>query len=205
MEKGESWADGVFEIVSNSIDKEIIPKKKHIPEKITAYHEAGHAVIDLYHRIPPDSATIIPNEKENTAGSITPGYLKYCDVEGYYFEDGDVEEDEQFNGLLVLLSETFSGMLASFIYTGELNIAGLDKDLRDVGDAILSYNQELTDEMVNAVTNYTLTVLMKNWEELFETVAEDLIIHKTLDKQYFQDFYKSASFIRIDPVVFGED
>ncbi len=65
MADEKSWAASVFELVSQSIDQNLILSNMHDPEKITAYHEAGHAVIDLYNRIPPDGATIIPNENEN--------------------------------------------------------------------------------------------------------------------------------------------
>ena len=63
--------------------------------------------------------------------------------------------------------------------------------------------QVLTDEMINTVANYTLTILMKNWEHV-ERIAEDLIIHKTLDEKYFVDFDKSVQFIRIDCITLLE-
>jgi hypothetical protein len=198
---GQAWADEVFELISRCFDRDLTPKKEGRIENITAYHEAGHATIDLYHRIPPDGATIIPNEKELEAGSMSRGWIKSHEIEYYYLDH--VEEGDDYDPLLVLLSEALSGMLSSFLYTGNLDIAGLRSDLNFIGDAILSYGiQVLTDEMVNTVTNYTLTVLQKNWEHV-ETIAKDLIIHKTLDKKYFQNFYKSATFFRIDPIVLG--
>ena len=48
MADEKSWAASVFELVSQSIDQNLILSNMHDPEKITAYHEAGHAVIDLY-------------------------------------------------------------------------------------------------------------------------------------------------------------
>jgi ATP-dependent Zn protease len=202
MKREATWAEAVFEVVSRSLDHELIPRKKRSPKKITAYHEAGHAVIDLYHRIPPDGATIIPNEERDSAGSMTLGWQKYHDIEGYYLEHR--EEDEEYDPLLVILSNAFAGMLSSFICSGKLSIAGLQSDLNDCSGDILRYEiTELKKETINTVTNYTLTVLMENWEHV-EKIAGDLIIHKTLDKQYFQDFYKSTTFHRIDPIVVVE-
>jgi len=198
----KSWAEAVFEVVSSCFDRDLLPKKRRDPEKIIAYHEAGHAVLDLYHGIPPEGATIIPNEQENTAGYVLKGWVKYGDLEGYYIETLETwEEVDKFDPLLVLLSEAISGMLSSFIYTGKLNIEGLGCDLDFCGDVILSYGiHTLTDEMINTAANYTLTILMKNWDHV-EKIAEDLIIHKTLDERYFQNLYKSTAFIRIDPVI----
>jgi hypothetical protein len=94
----ESFINGVFDTISKCINRDLLSQKEHDPERATAYHEAGHAVLGLYHNIPPYHATIIPNQEEKTLGSVTPGYLKKTvtnafgeliieeagDVEGYY-------------------------------------------------------------------------------------------------------------------------
>ena len=43
---GKAWADEVFELISRCFDQDLTPKKEGRKENITAYHEAGHAIID---------------------------------------------------------------------------------------------------------------------------------------------------------------
>lgn len=128
----DPFVDNITEMVMKAIEKYDLQAKPHDPGKLTAYHEAGHAFLGIYHNIPPYEATIIRDPEKGTLGHVTPGYLQ-CTMEydfgesrvvyigdpGSYYSCMGIEEEH--DPALVMLSESVSGMLAELLYSGSAN------------------------------------------------------------------------------------
>jgi len=156
---------------SEEYRKIIVTKKvKGIPNhnkmKATAYHEAGHALICLNYDLNFEDATIIPNTKEESMGSVDTAKIEYQDDEFTYLDGLDQE--------IIMKKLFFAGIISQAIYTGIYNWEGAFSDFKYSPHYYNDFQvnlQEIWDNTFNEIS------IPKNWI-LIERIAEYLFMKK---------------------------
>jgi hypothetical protein len=157
-------------------------KNRFDPETLTAYHEAGHAVVDCLLGLPLEEVSVVPDEE--SMGRVSSSLFK-----DFYksLEDEDADEDEVLEVYLVSL---LAGIKAVEILTGEdthpydpnADLSLLDSDYGQAGSVILSLAGP-TAESQAAVYEQAVSqaegLLREIWPTV-EVLAEALLKHKTL-------------------------
>ena len=103
-----------------------------------AYHEAGHAIIDIHYGLTPLFVTIIPNPEEETFGH---NQHIYADQE-YNMSDYLLENNIEWSDEKILEYEVISllgGIISKAFYTGHYNWEGAGNDLNTILDHFVSY------------------------------------------------------------------
>ncbi|WP_461207688.1 ATP-dependent metallopeptidase FtsH/Yme1/Tma family protein [Clostridium sp. DL1XJH146] len=203
----DTHLDKAFSIVVAGYEKKDRSYIKDIDRKITAYHEAGHALISLI-KIPEDKVskvTIIPSTKG--AG----GYTMSIPEDKLYHN-----KEYMLNRIMVLLG----GRAAEEIIFGENKITtgasndlsrttstvknmvtkyGMGKSLGLLTDDVLEnlsprHQQDILDEckeITNSLYNETKKLLMENKDKLI-TISEQLLETETLNSEELQDIMKKS-------------
>jgi hypothetical protein len=157
-------------------------KNRFDPKTLTAYHEAGHAVVDCLLGLPLEELSVVPNEesKGRVSSSLFKDFYKFL-------EDVDADEDEVLEVYLVSL---LSGIKTVEILTGEethpdnpnADLSLVDSDYDQVGRVISSLagpTAESQAAVYEEACSQAESFLQENWPAV-EAVAEALLKHKTL-------------------------
>ncbi len=144
-----------------------------------SYHEAGHAVVDLYYGLNPGTVTIIPDKERGSAGGQKSVWqLKHCyDADDYFFmkQGIDLPAEELIEYYIVSL---LSGIIAEAFYTGKYNWEGANQDLNTIIDVYLKYG---ICDIPNLQPFWDKTFkLIKDNIDIVKSIADDLMYKKLL-------------------------
>lgn len=184
--------------IDHKVFKSQFPKRKRFKEIgnddlwETAYHEAGHALIDLIHGYTPKHATIIP--ENDTLGNIKEQFNNEYDYAFLHekmdedYDDSTISERIFKNRIISLLG----GIIAGAYYSGRYNWKGGLSDFREVLNMFLSMGiNEITIEDSAPLWAEATELIVKN-EAALKKIASDLYEKKTLNQDYFKDFNLNA-------------
>jgi ATP-dependent Zn protease len=146
----------------------------------TAYHESGHALIDLVYGLTPETITIIP-DKDNI-GHAENIWKYHSDLDNYLFLKGiDWPNDKQIE---YLVTSFIAGFISEAIYTGQYNWQGANDDFNQILDMFLSYGiNDIPDLQPYFDKAFEL---INSHEKKLHKIANDLYQKKTLTKEYFK-------------------
>ncbi len=146
----------------------------------TAYHEAGHALIDLVYGFTPETVTIIP-QKGNAGHADNFWHKDSYDFAQYLSgEDIDLPDEKQIEYLVISL---MAGIIAGAFYTGQYDWYGANNDFNRILDQFLSYGiNDIPD--LQPYFDKTFELISSHNKELHK-IANDLYQYKTLTKEYF--------------------
>lgn len=165
-------------------------------EMSTAYHEAGHAFVNLYYGLISRKVTIIPDKERESLGHHEPVWLlEYSyDPSDYFFENNiDLPNDAIIEYLTMSL---MAGIISGAFYTGEYNWGGSFSDLDRILDVHVSYG--IFDiPSLQPSWDKTFNLIEKNLE-FVQQIANDLYKEKTLDSKYFE---KMIFKIEVNPIL----
>jgi ATP-dependent Zn protease len=151
---------------------------KHPQAELTAYHEAGHAVIALVHDRPVHRVSILPKQ----------GRLGQCEFGKAVFRPS---EDALEREILIALA----GFAAEARYAGTYALEGADRDLRYVRRLVLERKSE------RAATRYEERMLAKVeallgdegiWKAV-EQIASELLKHGEISGRSARHIYVLAT------------
>jgi ATP-dependent Zn protease len=146
--------------------------------KVTAYHEAGHAVAYLVKGIKFKDVSIVPNNKENSRGHITfsRNLAKRKDA------DSLLPKTFIKHGIT-----TLAGICAEKIKFGEYCSVGFESDKEMAIDYFIRAEINDTNEYIEK----TEKLLLKHWKGV-EIIALKLLEKKTLTYQETIDLLKTS-------------
>jgi len=151
----------------------------------TAYHEAGHALIDLIHGFTPSLVTIIP--VSDSAGHADNFWTNqgYYELDDYLLlnQNKEWQQEKLLEYHTILL---MAGIIAESFYTGVYNWEGAINDFNEILNQFLSYG--ITDiPDLQSYWNKTFDLIKTNPEQL-KTIAEDLYNKEILETDYFTKY-----------------
>ena len=149
-----------------------------VSERNAAYHEAGHAVAHWFLDLRVGRVTIVPDEKNGTAGTCRGGNAlrRHHDPESAGFHDRHQWRMER--DVLVLLA----GTEATRILTGRSDHVGASSDYHKAIDLLSYYTPENTEESrlhFKLLRQRVRRLLTLKWSAVQE-LAEQLLQRKTL-------------------------
>ena len=217
----EKGKEITMEIMEEAITKVIagIPKKSRIitekEKKLTAYHEAGHAVIA---RVLPDfdpvhHVTIIPRGMAGGFTMTLPEEEKYFITKGRMKDElvnllgGRVAEELIMDDIstgaqndLQRVSKIARNMVTKYAFSENLPSMSFDNDSdevflgkdfttrRNYSEEVASQIDKEVEKIVQEAYERTRTLLTDNIDKL-HNVAKALINYETLDKDKFEDAF----------------
>lgn len=163
-----------------------------------AFHEAGHALIDLLYGLIPPEATIVPNHKTKTAGSVERAVQvvtilpsgeiitdRFDDIKEYfdfvYEIEISIEETLEYHVI-----DQLAGIIAGAMYSGRYNWIGAKTD----HETMMAYFTHFGYYDVPPLQPYwdkTFKLLKEN-DNLLNELANILYTKKTLNKDDFEVF-----------------
>jgi hypothetical protein len=171
--------------------------KKQGDDKLmeVAYHEAGHALIDLLYGLIPPKATIVPDYASRTAGSVEIAVQaaityscgetvteRFEDFQEYMSLVHEIEIDDQ-KALEYHSQDQLAGIIAGAIYSGRYDW----RCITDL-DSMIQYFVHFGYYEIPSLQPYwdKTFELLKNNESLLKEIAETLYKKKTLTADYFK-------------------
>ncbi len=159
-----------------------LPKQGDDTLMATAYHEAGHAMVDLLLGVDVDSVTIVPGK--GTLGTTVMSWQRAgCDDEASYRAGTDIPDGDIMERVILGL---LGGIIGGAVYSGRYDWEASGDDLGRILDAHLSYG--ITDiPTLQPYWDKAYTMIMDNRAAL-EKIAGDLYRKKTLGVDCLQIF-----------------
>jgi ATP-dependent Zn protease len=140
----------------------------HERERITAYHEAGHAVVAYVMGEAVNSVSIIEDE-ESLGRAITP------------FDEERLIDEEDHEYMKRLLVGCYAGVKADKVLTGE-EPELLGNDLSGAVELVIRLSATEEEQLVvsGRAADWAESLLRENWQKV-RAVAEALLKHRELD------------------------
>ncbi len=161
----------------------------------TAYHEAGHALINLLYGIPSKEVSIIPNEVQNSLGHNESEWHDTNEHYDFTSYIGDLEDWSVQKQLDYLVSVSMAGIIGQAFYIGKYNWPGAVRDFERIIDHFFGYG--ITDvQNLQAYWDKTFELISNNNSALI-SIANDLYKFKILDAKYFKSLSQRNGMLRL--------
>lgn len=147
-------------------------KKEHDPDKITAYHEAGHSLIQVFFGLIPRETSLIGFNGTNgfASGGFTVGY--------------DLGVDWAKEGPEYALMLHYGGIVGASAYSGWYSWQGASSDMRAVEQDALHYKLNFSEQLRIWVKTHRV---IEEYYDLLTLAAEKLYIDKVLSGYFWEE------------------
>jgi len=157
----------------------------------TAYHEAGHALIDLVYGFKVQCVTIVANEKDGYIGAYySRAATRTSNTIEYYTEEADLISERFGEAYRKVQGKHFiSGLLAGFIaqaiYSGVHDFNGARSDFSKITDWFISEGETVIDNKYLQDRYDDAAYMLEANIDLLNKIAGDLYRSKELSADYF--------------------
>jgi ATP-dependent Zn protease len=172
-------------------------------EEITAYHEAAHAIVCSLMRRKFCYVTIRPDITEIPSDTKL-GHVKFC---GLLFKDDQLGKDISSKMRKRIEKEILcylAGAVSEKIFNGRVTTVSREDTAKayDLAKYIVGGSKEVepyvnslygkTDAYIDSLFAKTRELLLSHWKAV-ERLANDLLMHKTIDHRRVREILKQVS------------